>query len=160
MAKERLDLSIVIISSKLDYLNDCLETLYSSLRGVKNEVILIDNVSVDKIGEKIKLKYPAVKVIRRDVNGGFGENNNMGMRIAKGRYVLLLNDDTKMIDKEIFKEMINWMDSHPRVGLASCALLNPDLKNYQGSGGYFPTLPRVITWMLFIDDIPYLDKLK
>ncbi|KKP48359.1 MAG: hypothetical protein UR39_C0001G0154 [Candidatus Woesebacteria bacterium GW2011_GWA1_33_30] len=159
MAKERLDLSIVIISSKLDYLNDCLETLYSSLRGVKNEVILIDNVSVDKIGEKIKLKYPAVKVIRRDVNGGFGENNNMGMRIAKGRYVLLLNDDTKMIDKEIFKEMINWMDSHPRVGLASCALLNPDLKNYQGSGGYFPTLPRVITWMLFIDDIPYLDKL-
>ena len=83
----------------------------------------------------------------------------MGMKIAKGKYILLLNDDTKIIDKNIFKEMISWMDSHPEVGLSSCALVNPDLKNYQGSGGYFPTLSRVIAWMTFIDDIPYLDNI-
>lgn len=159
MAKEELDLSIVIISSKIDYLDGCLNTLYSALKGVKNEVILIDNNSEDKIGEKIKVKFPKVKVLRRETNGGFGENNNMGMKIAKGRYVLLLNDDTKIIDKKIFKEMVEWMDSHPKVGLSSCALINPDLKNYQGSGGYFPNLSRVIAWMTFIDDIPYLDKL-
>lgn len=159
MAKEELDLSIVIISSKIDYLDGCLNTLYSALKGIKNEVILVDNVSVEKIGEKIKVNYPEVKVLRREINGGFGENNNMGMKIAKGRYVLLLNDDTKIIDKNIFREMISWMDEHPKVGLSSCALVNPDQKNYQGSGGYFPTLPRVITWMTFIDDIPYLDKL-
>lgn len=159
MAKEEIDLSIVIISSKIDFLNECLKTLYSALKGIKNEVILVDNVSLDKIGEKIKVTYPEVKVLRREVNGGFGENNNMGMKIAKGRYVLLLNDDTKIIDKNIFREMISWMDEHPKVGLSSCALVNPDLKTYQGSGGYFPTLARVIAWMTFIDDIPYLDNL-
>lgn len=159
MAKEELDLSVVIISSKIDYLKECLATLYKALKGINSEVILIDNVSSDNIGEKVKKNYPQIKVLRREVNGGFGENNNMGMRVAMGRYILLLNDDTKIVDKNIFCEMISWMDSHPKVGLSSCALINPDLKNYQGSGGYFPTLQRVIAWMTFIDDIPYLDKL-
>lgn len=153
------DLSIVIISSKNGYIEGCLKSLYPALLNLKSEVIVIDNASLDKVGEAIKKTYPDLKVMRREVNGGFGENNNMGMRIATGRYVLLLNDDTKIIDKKIFKEMISWMDKHPEVGLSSCALLNPDLKNYQGSGGYFPTLFRVIIWMFFIDDIPYVDRL-
>ena len=159
MQKNNLELSIIIVSSQLKYLGDCLKTTYRALKNIPNEIIIIDNASIDKIGKQIKDQFPEVKIIRRELNGGFGENNNMGMKIAKGKYVLLLNDDTKIINKNIFKEMIEWMDSHPKVGLSSCALLNPDLKNYQGSGGYFPTLLRVIAWMTFIDDIPYLDNL-
>lgn len=158
MAKKP-DISIVLISSKEEYIFDCLETAYMALEGVDNEVILIDNASEDHLGKKVNKKFPEVKVLRRDENGGFGENNNMGMKIAKGRYVLLLNDDTKIIDKDIFKEMIEWMDKHPKVGVSSCALVNPDKKTYQGSGGYFPTLPRVFAWMTFLDDIPGLDLL-
>jgi GT2 family glycosyltransferase len=156
---EKLDLSIVIISSKKDFLFDCLKSLKSTTRGIETEIILIDNVSEDKIGDLVKRQFPEVKVIRREVNGGFGENNNMGMKVAKGKYVLLLNDDTKVVDANIFKEMIAWMDGHPKVGISTCALVNPDLKNYQGSGGYFPTLPRVFAWMTFLDDIPGLDNL-
>jgi GT2 family glycosyltransferase len=159
MLKNEIQLSIVIISSKIDYLTDCLKTAYLALKGIENEIIIIDNVSQDKVGEKIKVKFPEVKIIRREVNGGFGENNNMGMKIAKGKYILLLNDDTKILNKNIFKEMIAWMDLHPKVGLSSCALVNPDEKTYQGSGGYFPTLPRVIAWMTFLDDIPFIDKI-
>lgn len=155
----KLDLSIVIVSSKKDYLFGCIKTLVPALNGVENEIILIDNASADKIGEMVKEKFPFVKVLRREANGGFGENNNMGMRIAKGRYVLLLNDDTEIIDKNIFKEMIAWMDAHPKVGVSSCGLVNPDKVTFQGSGGYYPTLLRVFAWMTFIDDIPGLDKL-
>lgn len=156
---KNIDLSIILISSKKDYLFDCLDTLKPALTKVDSEIILIDNVSADRLDKLVKVKYPEVKVIRRSKNGGFGENNNMGMKIAKGRYVLLLNDDTKMIDRNIFKEMIEWMDNHPEVGLSSCALLNPDQKNYQGSGGYFPTLVRVFAWMFFIDDLPVIDQI-
>jgi GT2 family glycosyltransferase len=99
---KKIDLSIVIISSKKDYIFDCLRSLESATQGIEAEVILIDNVSQDKIGESVKKQFPKVKVLRREVNGGFGENNNMGMKIAQGRYVLLLNDDTKIIDKNIF----------------------------------------------------------
>lgn len=159
MQKSEIQLSIVIVSSKIDYLGDCLKSTYTALKNIPNEIIIIDNASKDKIGAQIKLKFPLVKVIRREENGGFGENNNLGMRIAKGKYILLLNDDTKILDKNIFREMIAWMNSHPKVGLSSCGLVNPDLKTFQGSGGYFPTLPRVIAWMTFIDDIPYLDNI-
>ncbi|MDO8341430.1 MAG: glycosyltransferase family 2 protein, partial [Candidatus Woesebacteria bacterium] len=140
-------------------MTDCLKTAYLALKGIENEIIIVDNASQDKVGEQIKVKFPEVKIIRREVNGGFGENNNMGMKIAKGKYILLLNDDTKILNKNIFKEMIAWMDLHPKVGLSSCALVNPDEKTYQGSGGYFPTLSRVIAWMTFLDDIPYIDKI-
>jgi N-acetylglucosaminyl-diphospho-decaprenol L-rhamnosyltransferase len=153
------DLSIVIISSKKDYLFDCLKSLRPALQSINSEIILIDNASADKIGIAAKESFPEIKVIRREENGGFGENNNMGMGAAKGKYVLLLNDDTQIIDKNIFKEMIDWMDKHPKVGVASCALLNTDRKTYQGSGGYYPTLCRVFAWMTFLDDIPGIDRL-
>jgi hypothetical protein len=153
------DLSVVIVSSKKDFLLDCLGTLEPALSGIESEIILIDNASVEGIGSLAKEKYPQIIVFRREENGGFGENNNMGMRVAKGRYVLLLNDDTKIIDKNTLKEMVSWMDSHPRVGISSCALVNPDGVTYQGSGGYYPTLFRVFAWMTFLDDIPGVDKI-
>lgn len=152
-------LSIIIVSSKKDYLLGCLKTLMPALEGLTSEIILIDNASVDKIGETVKKDFPSVKVLRREKNGGFGENNNMGMRIAKGKYVLLLNDDTEIIDKNIFKEMIAWMDTHPKAGISSCGLVNPDKVTLQGSGGFYPTLFRVFAWMTFLDDIPGIDRL-
>ena len=153
------DLTIIVITSKKDFIFQCLESVYKALVGVKNEVILIDNASEDKVGEKAKKKFPNLIVLRREENGGFGENNNMGMKVAKGKYVLLLNDDTKIIDKNIFKGMLPWMDKHPKTGVASCALVNPEKETYQGSGGYFPSLFRVFAWMSFLDDIPVVDRL-
>lgn len=151
------DLSIVLISSKDTYIFDCIESIIPAIKKITAEIILIDNVSSDNLGLRIIKRFPDVKVIRRNVNGGFGENNNMGMKAAKGRYILLLNDDTKIVDKNIFSEMIAWMDAHPKAGISTCALVNPDLKTYQGSGGYFPTLGRVFAWMTFLDDIPGVD---
>ena len=81
----------------------------------------------------------------------------MGIKIATGRYILFLNSDTKIIDDRIFKEMVSWMDNYSNVGASTSALVNPDGKRYQGSGGYFPTLPRVLSWMFFIDNLPYFD---
>jgi len=156
---KKLDLSIVIISSKKDFLVDCVRSIKDKTSNLSYEIIIVDNASADKVGKLAKLKFPEVKIIRREKNGGFGENNNMGMKVARGRYVLLLNDDTKIIQKNTFQEMVDWMDKHPKVGLSSCGLLNEDKKTLQGSGGYFPTLFRVFAWMSFLDDIPVIDRL-
>lgn len=154
------DISIIIVSTNIkDLLRKCLESVSSALKGIENEVIVVDNASNDGTPNMIAKEFTWVKLIRKKKNHGFGENNNFGMRVAKGRYVLLLNSDTKIIDKKIFSQMINWMDTHPKVGVASCALLNPDRKTYQGSGGYFPTLFRVFAWMSFLDDIPGIDRI-
>lgn len=154
------DISVVIVSTNIkDLLKECLESVSLALKGINSEVIVVDNASSDDTPDMVADKFPWVKLIRKKENHGFGENNNFGMRVAKGKYVLLLNSDTKIIDKKIFRQMIAWMDTHPKVGVASCALLNPDKKTYQGSGGYFPTLIRVFAWMSFLDDIPGIDTL-
>lgn len=154
------DISIVIVSINIkDLLKTCLNSVAAALKGIESEVMVVDNASSDGTPDMVAKEFPWVKLIRKEKNRGFGENNNFGMRVAKGRYVLLLNSDTKIIDKKIFRQMIDWLDAHPKVGVASCALLNPDKKTYQGSGGYFPTLPRVFAWMSFLDDIPGIDAL-
>lgn len=160
MSGKNIDISIVIVSTNIEsMLRDCLKSVFTALKDISGEVIVVDNASSDSTPDMVAKEFPQVILIRKYENHGFGENNNYGMKIAKGRYVLLLNSDTLIVDKNIFKEMISWMDAHPKVGLSSCALLNSDKKTYQGSGGYFPTLPRVLAWMTFVDDIPGVDKL-
>lgn len=151
--QEKIDLSIIIVALKTDYLYRCLDSLKPALKNINHEIIVVDN----SIGSNIK--YQGIRLIKNPKKSGFGENNNLGMRIAKGRYVLLLNDDTEIIDKNIFKEMIAWMDNHPRVGISSCSLVNPDRKSLQRSGGFYPTLLRVFFWMFFLDDIPIFSNL-
>lgn len=157
---KQIDLSIIIVSTNIeDLLRKCLKSLSPALKGIESEVIVVDNASSDKTPDMVAKEFPWVKLIRKHENRGFGANNNIGMRVAKGRYILLLNSDTEIIDDKIFKGMVDWMDEHSEVGLTSCALVNPDRKTYQGSGGAFPTLLKVFAWMFFIDDIPGLDKL-
>lgn len=157
---EALDLSIVIVSTNIEeLLRKCLQSLVPALKGIKAEVIVVDNASKDKTPQMVETEFPWVKLIKKHRNRGFGANNNIGMKVARGRYVLLLNSDTELLDKVILKEMVAWMDKHPKVGLSSCALLNEDRKTLQGNGGYFPTLFKVFFWMFFLDDIPGLDRL-
>lgn len=157
---KNIDLSVVIVSMNIrDMLRDCLKSLYAAIGTMRVEVIVVDNVSSDGTPEMVRKEFPKVNLILGRKIRGFGENNNIGLKKAKGRYKLLLNSDTLLTDKNILKEMLAWMENNPKVGAASCALLNSDRKSLQGSGGYFPTLPRVLAWMLFIDDIPGVDKI-
>lgn len=160
MPKNEIDLSIVIVSTNIeDLLRKCLRSVEKAKKGINVEVIVVDNASNDNTPIMVAKEFPWVNLIRKHKNHGFGENNNYGMEKAKGRYVLLLNSDTEIIDNDIFRGMVDWMDNNPAVGLTSCALVNPDKKTYQGTGGSFPTLLKVFLWMSFLDDIPGLDNL-
>lgn len=160
MSKNEIDLSVVIVSTNIeDLLRKCLKSVENASHGINMEVIVVDNASKDNTPNMVAKEFPKIQLIRKYENHGFGENNNYGMEKAKGRYVLLLNSDTEIIDNDIFRGMIDWMDSNPTVGLTSCALVNPDKKTFQGTGGAFPTLFKVFLWMSFLDDIPGLDNL-
>lgn len=138
---------------------DCIKSVVKSTKGITFEIIMIDNASSDGSVEGIApltKKYP-LKIIANNQNVGFGGGNNQGMKIAKGRYLLLLNTDT-LVSGSVLEEMVGWMDSHRDVGITSCALKNKD-GSMQGTGGYFPTLTRVFSWMSFLEDIPGLDRL-
>ncbi len=80
------------------------------------EVIVVDNASKQDEASIIAQHYPYVKTIRTKKNLGFAGGNNLGIKEAKGKYLLLINNDT------IFKEfnvnsLINRLESSPNIGI-------------------------------------------
>ena len=155
---ERVDISVIIISFNTKRLtNETIASVIQKTKGITFEIIIVDNASTDgsvQMLQSLVKKYSNVRLILNKSNVGFGPGNNQGMKISRGRYLLLLNSDTKA-EGNILGEMVLWMDASPKAGISTCALTFPDGR-IQGTGGYFPTLPRVVTWMTFIDDLPVL----
>src|SRR5690349_5159666 len=112
-----IDVSIIIVSFNTQkLLDECLASVYASLKGsnVREEIIVVDNVSTDGSKEMVKKKYPKVILIANSENAGFGKANNQGIRIAKGEMTLLLNSDTIVLDNAIEK-MVEFSRMHPNV---------------------------------------------
>lgn len=155
-----IDLSIIIINyNTKKLLEGCLESIKKYTTGISYEVLVFDNASKDGSKEylkKIEKLDKHVRTVFNEKNIGFGGGNNYLLRKAKGKYILLLNSDT-YLTKNIFSEMLSWMDAHPKAGIVTSALKNQD-GSYQGTGGYFPTLTRVGALMLFLDDVPFVNK--
>lgn len=120
------DLSIIVVNYNVkEFLHNLLVSIEKASAEIKTEIIVIDNASEDGSAEFIKEKFPSINLIENKSNLGFSKANNLGLKIASGKYLLLLNPDT-LVQENTFTEMINFFDSHPEAGLAGCKILNPD----------------------------------
>lgn len=150
-----MDISIVIVSfNTKKLLVDCIKSIKKYTKGVDYEIIVVDNASED--GSDQAARDLEAKVIKNDKNLGFAKANNQGVKASSGDFVLFLNSDT-VITGNLLKEMVSWMRKNPDAGVSTCALKNKD-GSIQATGGYFPTLIRVFSWMT-IQDFPLVDKL-
>jgi GT2 family glycosyltransferase len=156
-----MELSIIIVNWNTEEITkEAISSVIKYTSQIRYEIIVVDNGSEDgsvSMLKKLEKKYPFIKLILNKKNVGFGKGNNQGFNGAKGEYVLMLNTDT-VIHDNVLDEMVSWMDTHPKAGAATCALKNKD-GSMQGTGGYFPTLFRVFSWMFFLEDIPFLDSI-
>lgn len=122
-----IDLSIIIVNwNTQDILKDCLDSVFEQTKAVSFEVIVVDNASSDDSVQMVKSEFPQVILIENAENCGFAAANNQGMQIAKGRYVLLLNSDTVVLDGAIQKTLA-FADQHPEAAVVGCKVLNPDM---------------------------------
>lgn len=134
-----MDLSIIILNYNTCELTlKALRSVYASRTGYQFEVILIDNASSDSSVEKIREEFPQVQLIENEENVGFSKANNQGMRIATGRYVLLLNSDT-VVQTDTLEIMVRFMDEHPDVGASGCKVILPDGSLDKACRRGFPT---------------------
>lgn len=127
-----LDYSIIIpVFNKAAFTKRCLETLPKTLEGAgTGEVIVIDNASSDETPEMLKA-FSNTRVVRNDVNLGFAGANNQGARLAQGRHLVLLNNDTQPLPGWLASMLRVAAD--PGVGAVGARLLFPD-KTVQHAG--------------------------
>lgn len=132
------DLSIVVVTYKenLDVLKACFDSVRDSI-GLTFELIVVDN-GQSSATEGLLKSYAEARYIRNPDNLGFAAAVNIGMRVRKGRYVLLLNPDTSFTP-DVLKKMIEHLDRDAKVGIASCVIRYPN-GELQESIRRFPTL--------------------
>ena len=105
-----LDLSIVIVNYNVEYfLEQCLNSVIQATQQLKTEIIVVDNNSSDGSIEMLKHKFQGVHLIENKDNVGFSRANNQGIKLSKGKYVLLLNPDT-VIEEQTLTKMVSRMD--------------------------------------------------
>lgn len=133
-----VDISVIIVNwNTCQLLVQCLSSIAQSNEDLNLEVIVVDNASTDGSVEHIEENFPDIRLIRNIGNQGFAAANNLGIAIAKGRLILLLNSDT-IVHKGALKTMTTFLDSSPLVGLCSCRILNSD-GSIQPNVRHFPS---------------------
>lgn len=121
-----MDLSIIIISyNTRELLQRCLRSVFASKTGFSYEVLVSDNGSQDGSVEMIKREFLQARLIENEANLGFSKGNNIALRQARGRYILLLNSDTE-IAPDALENSVLYMDSHQEVGIMGGKVLLPD----------------------------------
>lgn len=120
------DISIIILNYKTrGLLRQCLRGIATSADTVSKEVIVVDNASGDGSIEMVEQDFPEVTLVASPVNNGFSAGMNLGLKRARGRYMVFLNTDIAIMDKP-FDRLVRFMDQHSGVGLAGPKLINPD----------------------------------
>ncbi|MBQ8050942.1 MAG: glycosyltransferase family 2 protein [Bacteroidaceae bacterium] len=116
------DLSVIIVSYNVRYyLEQCLHSVFASRGKHDVEVFVVDNNSTDDSVEYLRPRFPEVHFIENKENLGFSRANNQAIRLAQGRYVLLLNPDT-IVTELTFASCIDYLDQHPEVGATGVAM--------------------------------------
>ena len=124
---EPIDVSVCIVNWNCrEVLRGCLESLLRQPQGVRLEVIVVDNASSDGAAEMVEREFPDALLVRNRVNHGFARANNQAARLARGRYLFFLNNDTR-VPPQALRRLIAFADAHPEIGL-----IGPRLRNGEG----------------------------
>jgi len=125
-----------------ELLLESIASVFASAGELPVEMIVIDNNSTDGSADAVAARFPAVTVIRNTDNPGFAHANNQGTAIARGRYVLFLNPDTRVLDDAI-PLLVRTMDADPSIGVLGAKLLRRDLRWSRDNGFCLPTIRTV-----------------
>ena len=134
-----IDISIIIVNyNTKDMLRHCLRSITENTHHISYEIIVVDNASADQSAEMVACEFPDVKLFINTSNRGFAAANNQGFAAAGGRYILMLNSDTIVLNKAL-DTVITFADAHPEAGVVGCYVMNPD-KTLQRTGFMYPSV--------------------
>jgi GT2 family glycosyltransferase len=134
-----LDLSIIIVNFNTAGLTfGCIRSIYEKTCGVNFEIILVDNASTDLNPDVFKLEFPHLVLIKSPANVGYAKGINLGMELARGEYVLLLNSYILMTENAI-GACLDKIKSDGGIGALSPKLIHKDGRA-QSVANRFPSI--------------------
>lgn len=148
-----VDFSIVIVNwNTCTLLKNCLQSIEQQSKSSSFEIIVIDNASSDGSGQLVRSQFPHVTLIENQENIGFAQANNQGIRQSQGRYLVLLNPDTILLNDILF-EFQQIFDSQPDIGIAGANLITPNNKSQRWSRGKMLSLRTTFNHYFFLSDL-------
>ena len=134
-----MQLSVIILNYNVRFfLEQCVLSVQKALKNIDSEIIVIDNNSSDDSCAMMKSLFPTIKLIENKENIGFPKGNNIGVTIAKGEYICILNPDT-VVAEDTFLKILNTQHAtrNPQLGIIGCKLID-------GTGNFLPESKRGI----------------
>ena len=122
-----MKLSVIIVSYNVRYyLEQCINSVLKATQRKDTEIFVVDNNSSDDTVAYLGARFNNdIHIIANDDNIGFAKANNMAIKQAKGEYVLLLNPDT-FVTEDSLKQVLQFMDIHPKAGATGVLMHNFD----------------------------------
>ncbi len=121
------DLSIILVSyNTAAYIRRAIESVLQETRLTRYEIIVVDNASSDDSVAMIRTHFPQVHLIAAPDNSGFAGGVQQGAAVARGKYLLLLNPDTVILNAAIDR-LLHFAQLHPDNGIWGGVTLNNDL---------------------------------
>jgi len=121
-----IDVSVSIVSmNNPGDLRNCLSTLYQHNASLRLQVVVVFYRTPSMVVQEIHREFPQIEVILSQELRGYSENQNLGLRKARGRYALILNDDVLFIN-DALQRCFDYAESHSDAAALVPTLLNPD----------------------------------
>jgi N-acetylglucosaminyl-diphospho-decaprenol L-rhamnosyltransferase len=158
-----IDVSVCIVSWNIkDLLRDCLNSLKAQAGNVRYETIVVDNASSDGSADMVRAEFPWVTLVDPKANLGFGRANNLAYQHSRGRWVLLLNPDTVVLDRAIEK-LVRFADAHPEAGAVGGRTLKKDGVSLErsccwGSPGLWPLFCKSLGLHIIFKNSPIFNR--
>lgn len=148
-----VDVSLCIVNwNTADLVAKLLDSAYAFIKGVTFETIVVDNASNDGSAERVTREYPQTVLVRNNTNAGYGAAMNQGLRLARGRYMLVLNSDV-ILRPDAVERMVQFLDQHPEAGVVGGMCLDAD-ERPGWSYGMFPRPGRLFLDWVFGSRLP------
>ena len=133
-----IDVSVVLVNfNTANLLERCIGQLRQAARGLRVQVIVVDNASADGSLAWLREHLADGLVLANQINIGFGRANNQALPHCNGRYVLLLNTDA-FVEADALSKTTQFLDSNLRYGVLGARLIGPNGEQ-QPSCRFFPT---------------------
>ena len=149
------DISIIIVNYKVkEYIIPCIESIYKhTSKSLRYEILVIDNNSNDGSIDAIKSQFSEVKIYENTENIGFSKAVNQGAKTAIGKYIFILNPDTKLIEDSI-SILFTFLEKNETVAVVGPAIVTESGIKQQ-SYWKEPTLINTILSIYHLDFLNY-----